>query len=149
MVTFLPIEVASSCACSVLRMQLFVVAQVGQLPILVPRIYTHSPLQNLLTQPRKVWIVRRDVQIQAPQRMVHLDSHAQRQHAGNLNLKVSREVEVDETRRLGQEFGESDGARRREVGRVEEYTLEVRMDGNGCAESRDLCEGRKCGRQGT
>jgi len=98
-----------------------------------------SPLQDLLTQPREIGIVGRDVEVQATQRIVHLDRDGESENTSDIDVEVAGQVEVDEARSFGKKFGEGDGSFGREVGRVEKDSLEVRVDGDGGTEGGDLC----------
>ena len=70
--------------------------------------------------------------------MLFRSRDGQREHTGDVDVKVAREVEVDEARRLGQELGECDRALGREVRVVQENTLQVRVDRDRCSERGDL-----------
>lgn len=96
------------------------------------------PLKDLLRQPRKVWVVRGNVEVQAPERVVHLDRDRKGEDTGDVDVKVAGEVEVDQALGLGEELSEGDGAFRGEVGAVEEDALEVRVDGDRGPKRRDL-----------
>ena len=94
---------------------------------------SRSPLKDLLREPRKVGVVCRDVEVEAPERVVHLDRDGQGEDARDIDVKVAGEVKVDERGCFWEELGERDSAFRGEVRVVEEDALQIRVDRDGCS----------------